>query len=44
MYNLALLVVAAMLLVAPNLIATLIGIVLVLPVFARQIMDRRQPA
>ncbi|MAA98454.1 MAG: C4-dicarboxylate ABC transporter permease [Stappia sp.] len=43
-YERALLVVAAMLLVAPNLIATLIGIVLVLPVFARQIMDRRQPA
>jgi UPF0716 family protein affecting phage T7 exclusion len=33
-----LLVVAAMLLVAPNLVATLIGIALVLPVFARQML------
>jgi TRAP transporter 4TM/12TM fusion protein len=43
-YERALLVVAALLLIAPDLIATLIGIALMLPVALRQLLGRRRSA
>jgi TRAP-type uncharacterized transport system fused permease subunit len=43
-YERVLLVLAAVLLVAPHLVATLIGVALVVPVFLRQILAKQRTA